>query len=221
MRKKKANIPIQAADGIGTESPELSCPGEWMLSPFARHAAASLIFGSAAYEGTGLSGPDLMPAVFKFAKQAENGDLSTASHLLMSQALTLDNVFTELLRQSALNMGQYPNATERFMRLAFKAQANSRATVEALAKLHQPREQTVKHIHLNHGAQAVVADQFHHHGGGKNENDEQPHEPNGAARIGPALLGPDQKRNALPMSGDERQEALPASRRGQSRRTNR
>lgn len=194
--------------------------GEWLLSPIARHAAIAGIYGNHAF-GTIETGVDLMPALFKFVKQAESGDLAMASNLLMAQALTLDSVFTEMARRSALNMGEHLNAMERYMRLALKAQANSRATIEALARLHQPREQTVKHVHVNQGGQAVVTDHFHHHGGGKNENDEQPYEPNGAPGIGPALLGQDQKRNALPMSGDQRQEALPASRRGQPRRTNR
>lgn len=38
-----------------------------------------------------------------------------------------------------------------------------RATLEALAKLHQPREQTVKHVHVNEGGRAIVADQIHQH----------------------------------------------------------
>lgn len=60
-----------------------------------------------------------------------------------------------------MNLGEYPQAMERYTRLALKAQGNCRATLEALAKLHQPREQTVKHVHVNEGGQAVVADHFH------------------------------------------------------------
>ncbi|OYU35259.1 MAG: hypothetical protein CFE35_09710 [Novosphingobium sp. PASSN1] len=43
----------------------------------------------------------------------------------------------------------------RYMRLALKAQAACRSTLEALARLHQPREQTVKHVHVSEGGQAV------------------------------------------------------------------
>jgi hypothetical protein len=50
-------------------------------------------------------------------------------------------------RRSANNMGDYLEASERCMRLALKAQSNCRATSEALAELHQPREQIVKHVH--------------------------------------------------------------------------
>ena len=59
-------------------------------------------------------------------------------------------------------MGEYPEAAERW-RLALKAQGNCRATLGTLAKVHQPREQIVKHVHVNDGGQTVVADEFHHH----------------------------------------------------------
>ena len=83
------------------------------------------------------------------AEAVASGNLSLASDLLTAQALTLDALFTELARRATLNMGDYINASEIYARMALKAQANSRATIEALLKLHQPREQTVKHVHVN------------------------------------------------------------------------
>jgi hypothetical protein len=78
------------------------------------------------------------------------------------------------------------------MRLALKAQANCRATLETLGKLHQPREQTVKHVHVNEGGQAVVADHFHQHTGGKEngQSSEQPYA-TGTAGESTALSSPD------------------------------
>ena len=75
---------------------------------------------------------------------------------MYSQAISLDALFTEMARRSGNNMGRYPDAADRYMRLALKAQAACRATLEALTSLHQPREQTVKHVHVNEGGQAVV-----------------------------------------------------------------
>ena len=74
-----------------------------------------------------------------------------ASRMLAAQAIALDSMFAELARRTANNMGEYVNAAERYGRLALKAQSNCRATLETLAKLHQPREQTVKHFHVNEG----------------------------------------------------------------------
>jgi hypothetical protein len=110
---------------------------------------------------------DCADVLDRVSERARKGDLAMASELPAAQALTLDSVFTEMARRMALNMGEYLGATETYARIAMKAQAQSRATLEALAKLHQPREQTVRHVHVNEGAQAVIADEFHHHTGGQ------------------------------------------------------
>lgn len=152
--------------------------------------------------------------------KAANGDLANASKLLAAQAITLDNIFTEMARRMAMNMGDYIGATETYARIAMKAQAQSRATLEALAKLHQPREQTVRHVHVNEGGQAVIADQFHHHTTGGQENAanfKQPHA-TGAAGSGPALPSPDPFGNGVPIASGERPEAMQDARGQQSGR---
>ena len=101
------------------------------------------------------------------------------------------------------------------MRLALKAQANSRATMEALAKLHQPREQTVRHVHVNEGGQAVIADQFHHHAGGRENGQtaDQPHATGaGATGSGPAMLGHDAQGSGVPIPGNQGAEQVPDAR---------
>lgn len=45
------------------------------------------------------------------------------------------------------------DAAERYMRLALKAQAGCRATIETIHKLQRPHEQIVKHVHVSDGAQ--------------------------------------------------------------------
>ncbi len=151
---------------------------------------------------------------------AARGDKAMASSILAAQAVVLDTMFTELARRSAANFGQYVETADRYMRLALKAQANCRATLEALAKLHQPREQTVKHIHVNEGGQAIVADQIHQHAGGREngKSNEQSHA-TGAAGESPALLGTNTEGNGVPIPGGEGPEAVPDARRDQSRRT--
>lgn len=103
---------------------------------------------------------DYADAVQERANSAADGDLAFASRMLAAQAVTLDTIFTEMARRMALNMGEYLGATETYGRIAMKAQAQSRATLEALAKLHQPREQTVRHVHVNEGGQAAAANQI-------------------------------------------------------------
>lgn len=119
-----------------------------------------------------------------------------------------------------MNMGEYLGPTETYARIAMKAQAQSRATLEALAKLHQPREQTVRHVHVNEGGQAVIADQFHHHTGG-HENGQSAEQPlatgTGAAGTGPALPSPDPLGNGVPIPCSERKRPVPNARRQRQR----
>lgn len=159
--------------------------------------------------------------------KAANGDLEFASRMLAAQASTLDTIFAEMARRMACNMGEHLNATEIYARIALKAQSNSRATLEALAKLHQPREQTVRHVHVNEGGQAVIADQFHHHaqpstGGQENGNPiGQPHAPGAAGSEAagcPALPSPDPCGEGVPIPGGEGQGAVPDARRQGQRR---
>jgi hypothetical protein len=145
------------------------------LEPLARHASLAARFASKTF-GTGRPTIDASIAfIDNLATETAKGDLGIASRTLTAQALSLDTIFAEMARRSADNMGQHLDASERYMRLALKAQSNCRATLEALARLHQPREQTVKHVHVNNGGQAIVADQLHHHGGQENgKSDGQP-----------------------------------------------
>jgi len=195
-----------------------------LLQPTLKNAAAASAF-TGKMMGSDLELPgigDYADHVSSVTRKAADGDLAMVSKILAAQAITLDSMFAELARRAANNMGEYINAAERYGRLALKAQSNCRATLEALAKLHQPREQTVRHIHVNDGGQAIVADQFHHHTGGHQnaETAEQPHAAGTRATgSGPAMLGHDKAGNGLPVSGDQGREAMPDARRQGERRT--
>ena len=74
----------------------------------------------------------------KIAK-VKAGDMSDVEATLIAQAVTLDTVFNELARRAAANMGAHMTATETYLRLAFKAQAQCRSTLETLAEVRNPR----------------------------------------------------------------------------------
>ncbi len=193
-----------------------------VLDPGFRHALTASAFADKAL-GSTIEHPGLMDYVdhvLKLEDRAEAGDLALASRLLASQAITLDAMFTELARRAAINMGEYMDASQKFGRLALKAQSNCRTTLEALAKLHQPREQTVRHVHVNEGGQAVVADHFHHHTGGlQNGKSVKQSHAAGPAGTSAAMLGEDAKRDGMPITSGEGADAVPHARRHQSRRT--
>ena len=85
---------------------------------------------------------DMMATYERMSEVGEavnGGSLATAERMLFAQAATLNAMFAELTRRAALNMGQHLDATETYLRLALKAQAQSRATVQTLAEVKQPR----------------------------------------------------------------------------------
>ncbi len=193
-----------------------------VVAPFMRHgflgqAVATKAFGELPGEP---NFDDFAKAIKTRAKAAAEGDLTLATEMLVAQALSLDAMFVELARRSAMNFGDYPLAAERYARLSFKAQSNSRAALEALAKLHQPREQTVRHVHVNEGGQAVIADNIHHHGGGREnaKSNGQPHA-TGAAGTSPTLPSQDADGQGVPIPGSEGQPAMQDARGQGQRRT--
>jgi hypothetical protein len=75
--------------------------------------------------------------------------------VLTTQAHTLDAIFNELARSAALNMGEYINAAERYLRLALKAQSQCRATLETLATIKNPPVIYAKQANIANGPQQV------------------------------------------------------------------
>lgn len=181
-----------------------------ITGPFTRHAFVTgeacerLLTSFDAGDKPGLT--EFEWSIKERADKAASGDLGDVSALFMAQALSLDSIFTEYARIALVNVSSNLEASERYMRLAIKAQSNSRATLDALSKLHQPREQTVRHVHVNEGGQAVIADQFHHHSGGQTnaQTTEQPHAA-GTAGTSAALPSQNQIGLTMPLTGRKRQ----------------
>lgn len=73
----------------------------------------------------------------KAGNEVVSGNLSRLERMLTSQAIALDTIFNRLALKAASS--EYMNNYEGFMRLAFKAQAQARSTVEALAMLKHPQ----------------------------------------------------------------------------------
>lgn len=88
------------------------------------------------------------------------GDLKHAESTLTAQAATLDAIFNEMARRAALNMGEYMDATERYMRLALKAQSQCLTTLETLAAIKNPPVIFAKQANIAHGPQQVNNDGF-------------------------------------------------------------
>ena len=101
---------------------------------------------------------DLQSLVNELGNQIDKvktNDLSRAESLLITQAHTLDAIFNELARRAAMNMGEYIKATDTYLRLAFKAQSQCRATLETLATIKNPPVIFAKQANISNGPQQV------------------------------------------------------------------
>ena len=82
------------------------------------------------------------------------GDLSHLEAMLLAQATALQTLFTTFAIKASRQQ-HLPNH-QVFMTMAFKAQAQSRATLQTLVELKNPRQPTfVKQANIAHGPQQV------------------------------------------------------------------
>jgi hypothetical protein len=82
------------------------------------------------------------------------GNMGAPEAMLMSQAQTCDAVFQHLTQKAYDNMNDIDTA-ERWLRLAFKAQGSSRATLETLGYLKHPTAVFAKQANMTTGPQQV------------------------------------------------------------------
>jgi tRNA U34 5-carboxymethylaminomethyl modifying enzyme MnmG/GidA len=112
---------------------------------------------------SGWPSPDFAAVMEQLTASADRlkaKDMGDVVDLLSAQARTLDALSDKMLRRAEATDSL--EVFERYMRLALKAQSNSRVTLEALAKVVRGGEQTVKHVHVSEGGQAVIAGTFNH-----------------------------------------------------------
>jgi hypothetical protein len=86
-------------------------------------------------------------------KELQTGNMAQLEIMLMSQAYSLDVMFTSLARRGKIQdeLIQY----EAHMKLALKAQSQCRATLETLAAIKNPPVVFAKQANIAHGPQQV------------------------------------------------------------------
>ncbi len=108
-----------------------------------------------AHSQPNLSITEMVQSLQDHGERVNGNDLAAAERMLTAQAIALDTIFSEMARRSAMNLGQYLDASERYMRMALKAQGQCRATVEALAAIKNPPVVFAKQANIAHGPQQV------------------------------------------------------------------
>lgn len=106
-------------------------------------------------------------------------------------------------------------ATLEYGNLAMKMMRTFTAQMDALGKMRRGGEQVVRHVHVNEGGQAIVADQFNHYGVANGNSAGQPYAPveGRTPSAVPPMLGQDTPGNGVPVPSDQGEEAMPDARR--------
>lgn len=122
------------------------------LHPVTRTAIAMTNFNATVKNDIPIG--DVIHEVSKHVAALSEG-MARPEAMLLCQALTLDTMFNELANQAGANMlvGR-KDATEQYLRMALKAQAQCRTTLETLAEIRNPRQATfVKQQNVAHQQQ--------------------------------------------------------------------
>lgn len=98
---------------------------------------------------------EALKTVVKQVEEVYNDDMRGVESMLVAQASALNGIFTEMARRAAKNMDDYLPACETYMRMALKAQAQCRATLETLGEIKNPRVTTFVRQQNNTAQQQV------------------------------------------------------------------
>jgi hypothetical protein len=124
-----------------------------VLSPVTQAAVTLKEYGKVYGE---LDLPGLVKSLTAQTRASSNGDLERGEAMLTAQAHTLDAIFNNLARRAALNMGEYMQACETYLKLALRSQSQCRATWETLAAVkNPPMVGYVRQANIAHGPQQV------------------------------------------------------------------
>ena len=124
---------------------------EIVLSPTTQNAAGIHAWGKFAGEQ---DLGELITGLKEQVRQVQDGNMGRVEAMLYGQAMTLQTIFTNLARRSAMNAGEYIDAADKYMRLALKAQSQCRATLETLAEIKNPMPY-IKQANIANGPQQV------------------------------------------------------------------
>lgn len=147
-----SNVRVLQLREVAGESHDVTC-AKFSTKPETAAAATTATFNQLASD---VDVNRLVEEMNRQTKLVNDGDLARAEAMLLSQAHSLDAMFNEFARRAALNMGQYLEATDTYMRMAFKAQSQCRATLQTLGEIKAPRSIAfIRQANLANGPQQV------------------------------------------------------------------
>jgi hypothetical protein len=99
---------------------------------------------------------EVMISLEAAGRAVNSGDTTALERMLTAQAISLNTMFAEMAWRASLNMGNNLDATETYMRLALRAQNQSRSTAETLATIKNPPVVFARQANINNGGQQQV-----------------------------------------------------------------
>lgn len=105
--------------------------------------------------GQNSNGLELNPLIEVLKSQVEEvkqGNVSSLESILTAQTITLNAIFNSLALKAS--QAQYTDHLEVYLKLALKAQAQSRSTIEAISALQNPTVH-LKQTNIAHGHQQI------------------------------------------------------------------
>lgn len=123
------------------------------LDPLVGGAAVASSFAKGYFGAVDIG--DAVDALHDRGRAVRGNDLASVENMLTGQAAALNAIFLELTRRAGANMGEYIQAAETYMRLALKAQAQCRATLETLANIKNPPVVYARQANIAAGPQQV------------------------------------------------------------------
>lgn len=132
MTKRDAKTGANTAHaGVETKSQKIA---RAVLTP--ENQSAAVLMGSRMFGNADIN--DVASELKRLTAAVHSGDMTRAESMLVAQAHTLDLLFAKLASQAL--SADYPPDLETYLRLALKAQNQSRATWQTLAELKAPKQ---------------------------------------------------------------------------------
>lgn len=103
--------------------------------------------------GEAVDVPTLIDQLREQAKKVNSGDLTQVEAMLVGQATALQTLFSRLTERAF--GAEYMANFETFLKLALRAQSQSRSTLEALAAIKSPPVLIAKQANLTTGPQQI------------------------------------------------------------------
>ena len=142
------NLHLQKGENAPQKEADLRL-GEYIAPTFATLKFARGTVGEVSLENAMLS------IINSAERVVTQNNLASVEGMLVAQAYSLNLIFSECVRKSALNAGEYFEASQRYFSMALKAQNQCRMTLETLSAIKNPPVIYAKQANIANGPQQV------------------------------------------------------------------